>query len=69
MEIGSLASSALYQMQANQVKVGGYDVPSATGVKMLAKELNASSSQGADLIKAMEQSVNPNVGGNFDMSV
>lgn len=66
MEIGALASSALYQMQAGQVKVNGFDEPTAAGVKMLAKQLSESNQQGAGLIKAMEQSVNPNIGGNID---
>ena len=66
MKIGGLASSALYQMQAGSVKIDGVDTPSATGFKRLAKELDASQRQGADLIKAMEQSVNPNLGSHID---
>lgn len=44
------------------------------GVKMLSKALDTQESEGAALVSmidsaAMERSVNPAVGGNFDMSV
>ena len=66
MEIGSLASSALYQMEQGSVKVNGYSRPTDVGVAMLGKELAASEANGQSLIRAMELSVNPGVGGNFD---
>lgn len=69
MEIGALASSALYQMEQNSVKVGGYEKPSDIGVAMLSKQLEVSEASGASLIRAMELSVNPAVGANFDMYV
>jgi hypothetical protein len=67
MQIGSLASSALYQMEQGSVKVNGFDTPTAVGVTMLSKQLDQSAISGAGLIRAMEQSVNPNVGGNIDV--
>ena len=66
MEIGSLASSALYQMEQGSVKVNGYSQPTDVGVAMLSKELSVSEASGQSLIRAMELSVNPNVGGNVD---
>ena len=44
------------------------------GVAMLSKALDQQSAEGAGIVKmidsaAMERSVNPNVGGNFDVSV
>ena len=66
MEIGALASSALYQMNQGSVKVNGYDTPTDVGVAMLDKELASSEASGQSLIRAMELSVNPNVGGNVD---
>ena len=66
MEIGALASSALYQMNQGSVKVNGYDTPTDVGVAMLGKELAGSEANGQSLIHAMELSVNPNIGGNVD---
>ena len=66
MEIGSLASSALYQMEQGSVKVNGYSQPTDVGVAMLSKQLSVSEASGQSLSRAMELSVNPNVGGNVD---
>lgn len=66
MEIGALASSALYQMEQGSVKVNGYSQPTDVGVAMLGKELALSEANGQSLIRAMELSVNPGVGGNVD---
>lgn len=66
MEIGSLASTALYQMNQGSVKVNGYSQPTDVGVAMLSKELAASEANGQSLIRAMELSVNPGIGGNVD---
>ena len=38
-------------------------------VAVLGKTLDNFKDNGADMVKMMEQSVNPYVGGNFDMSV
>lgn len=39
------------------------------GVAMLAKSIDSMEANGAALTKMMELSVNPAIGGNFDMSV
>lgn len=67
MEIGALASTALYQMEQGSVKVNGYSQPTDVGVAMLSKQLALSEANGQSLIHAMELSVNPNVGSNFDV--
>lgn len=67
MEIGALASSALYQMEQGSVKVNGYDTPTDVGVAMLSKQLDLTETNGASLIRAMELSVNPGIGGNVDL--
>ena len=61
MEIGSLADIALAQMPATT------SVPSDISVAMLSKQLDLTQEMGADMIKAMENSVNPAVGGNIDV--
>lgn len=63
MDISSLALS-MTQFQTNN----------SIGVAMLSNSLDLSQNMGEGLIamidkSAMEQSVNPNLGGNFDMSV
>ncbi len=69
MEIGTLASTALYQMNQTSTKVGGYDTPSDIGVAMLSKQLDVSQSSGEALIRAMELSVNPAIGSNIDLYI
>lgn len=69
MEIGALASTALYQMNQTSTKVGGYDTPSDIGVAMLNKQLDVSQSSGEALIRAMELSVNPAIGSNIDLYI
>ena len=39
------------------------------GVAVLDKALENYQDNGADMVKMMEQSVTPHIGGNFDMSV
>lgn len=69
MEIGALASTALYQMNQTSTKVGGYDTPSDIGVAMLSKQLDVSQSSDEALIRAMELSVNPAIGSNIDLYI
>ena len=45
------------------------NVMSAVGTHMLEASLDVASSEIADLTKAMELSVNPSVGANFDVAV
>lgn len=69
MQIGALASSALFQMEQHMSSIGGVETPSDLGVAMLSKQLDQSESDGAALIRAMELSVNPAIGSNFDCYV
>jgi len=48
--------------------VGGIKAPSRIGVAMLSKELDVQQQTSAKMIKMMEQSVNPMVGSNIDVS-
>ena len=61
MDIASL-STALSSVQASG------SVQNDVGVLMLSKQLDLTETMGAEMVKAMEQSVNPNVGVNFDVS-
>ena len=60
MEISSMADFALAQMPA-------MSAPSDISVAMLSKQLDMTQEMGAEMIKAMELSVNPVVGGNIDV--
>ena len=62
MEIGSLADIALAQMPSLSTTA-----PSDISVIMLSKQLDLTQEMGAEMVKAMEHSVNPNVGGNIDV--
>jgi hypothetical protein len=42
---------------------------SVIGTAVLAKSLDSFEQSGAGIVKMMEQSVNPNVGKNFDLTV
>jgi len=44
-------------------------VMESVGTAMLSNTMDLASSQMADLTKAMELSVNPNIGANFDMAI
>lgn len=61
MGIGSMADIALAQMPSMSTSV-----PSDIAVAMLSKQLDMTQEMGADMIKAMEQSVNPGVGVHID---
>lgn len=62
MEIDALTSTALSALNASSI---GSDI----GVAILAKQLDVSESMGDNLVRAMELSVNPYVGSNFDAYV
>ena len=64
MEIGSLNLTALSALSKATTPTG-----QAIGLVMLNKQLDVTNQMGSSMIKAMENSVNPSVGGNFDMSV
>lgn len=58
-------NSALSAVTASEPSTMG----NAIGMKMLSKTLDMSETMSDGLRKMMELSVNPNIGGNFDMSV
>lgn len=62
MQIGSLADIALTQMPGSSTSA-----PSDIAVALLSKQLDVTQEMGADMVKAMEHSVNPNLGGNIDV--
>ena len=62
MEIGSLADIALAQMPSLSTTA-----PSDIAVAMLSKQLDLTQEMGAEMVKAMEHSVNPGIGGNIDV--
>ena len=51
-------------MAMSQWKIGNQ-----VGTAMLAKSLDTAEVLGDDMVKMMENSVTPELGGNFDMSV
>ena len=64
MDISALNNTALSALNSSTTKVG-----EAVGLAMLSNQLDVTDSLGAGMIRAMENSVNPAVGSNFDMSV
>lgn len=66
MQIGGI-SPAVSAASASFVEAGS--LANKVGIAMLDNSIENSESMTAELVKAMEMSVNPNVGGNFDMSV
>ncbi len=65
--LGMVAPTGLIQDMS--VSLASAKAGNETGVAMLSKALDTQDSMGASMIHMMEQSVNPAVGGNFDMSV
>ena len=62
MDVGSLPNIALAQMPSLSTSV-----PSDISIALLSKQLDLSQTLGMDMVKAMEQSVNPGIGGNIDL--
>ena len=62
MDIGNLSTIALNQLTPNTPA-------SDISVALLGKQLDMSQKLGSEMVKAMEQSVNPHLGGNIDVSV
>lgn len=67
MDIGAI-SSALSAVNSYGVSSIG-TVAQAASVKMLDNAMESTEAVNAQMIKMMEQSVMPNVGGNIDISV
>lgn len=64
MEIGSVDSIALAAMNIKQV-----ETLTEVSTSVLAEAMDQSEIMGQGLIKMMELSVNPGIGGNFDTSI
>lgn len=64
MDISALNTTALSALNSATTKTG-----QAIGLAMLDKQLDMTQVLGNGMVKAMENSVNPAVGGNFDVSV
>ena len=62
MPIDSLASVALAQMPSNPTSA-----TSDISLAVLSKQLDVSEQMGSDMVKALELSVNPAIGGNIDV--
>lgn len=62
MDINALSTIALNQLTPNTS-------PSDISVALLGKQLEVSQQLGSEMVKAMEQSVTPHLGGNIDVSV
>ena len=60
MTIGSLPVSTTQYQQASSPEIG---------MAVLSKTLDSAKASGQNMIKMMEQSVNPNLGTNFDKMV
>ncbi len=54
---------------ALSVSMNQINTSSDVGVMVLSKALDTQEKLGADMIKMMEQSVNPNIGANIDITV
>ena len=64
MDITSITSTALSSLSS------ATDSTSQTiGLAMLSKQLDVTDAMSASMIKAMENSVNPAIGGNIDLYV
>lgn len=61
LSVDAIPTLAMGMTQAN--------ILSSVNTSLLGMSLDVVSSQAGELTKMMEQSVNPAVGGNFDMSV
>lgn len=64
MEISAMNNTPLLAMSTATTAVG-----KDLGLAMLSKQLDTTEAMGSQMIAAMEMSVNPSVGSNFDMSV
>ena len=64
MEFGSVDGIALAAMNIKQV-----DTLNQVGTAVLSNAIDQSEAMGQSMIKMMELSVNPGIGGSFDMSI
>ncbi|MCI5492914.1 MAG: YjfB family protein [Lachnospiraceae bacterium] len=64
MDITSITSTALSSLSSATDSTS-----QAIGLAMLSKQLDVTDAMSASMIKAMENSVNPAIGGNIDLYV
>ncbi len=64
MDITSITSTALSSLSSATDPTS-----QAIGLAMLSKQLDVTDTMSASMIKAMENSVNPAIGGNIDLYV
>lgn len=62
MDVGALSTIALNQLTPETS-------PTDIGVAILGKQLDISQALGSEMVKTMEQSVTPHLGGNIDVFV
>ena len=62
MDVGALSTIALNQLPTT-------DAPSDIDLAVLSKQLDVSQQMGSEMVKALENSVTPYLGGNIDVSV
>lgn len=65
--LGMVAPTGLIQDMSTALSAA--KTGNEAGVALLSKALDTQDAMGASMVRMMEQSVNPGVGGNFDMSV
>ncbi len=63
MGINPISANLLNSLSSNM------NVGTKLGTALLSKQLDVQEEQGKEMVKMMEQSVNPAVGGNIDVSV
>lgn len=66
MPISGIGSADIALSNMSQVRVDGIDTPTDVGMAVLANAMDQSEVAGAGMVRMMEQSVNPSVGGNID---
>lgn len=64
MEVSALNTTALNALNSATTPTG-----TDLGVAMLSKQLDMTEVMGTQMVSAMENSVNPSLGGNLDISV
>lgn len=62
MDVTALSTIALNQLAPDAS-------PSSIGVAILSKQLDITQALGSEMVKAMERSVTPHLGGNIDVSI
>ncbi|MBR4514673.1 MAG: YjfB family protein [Lachnospiraceae bacterium] len=60
---------SILPLSSTNISVSGTETMTPIDTKILAKTLDTLEQSGDAMIKMMEQSVNPNIGANFDMRV